>query len=119
MSVDTTGIGRRSESHLDQNQDTVPIDANVSVKKRNGKYLADAVQERPMLARLWCTPRNSTYRHTATCHYILLPNLLDYHSRTMILENESDISLGVGPRWVSGRVETPAAILSSIIFNIT
>lgn len=57
--------------------------------------------------------------HTATSHYILPPSPLDYHSRTMILENESDISLGVGPKWDSGKVETPAPILSSIIFNIT
>lgn len=117
--VGTTGISRRSAAHLGQTQGTAPIGATVSVKKRNGKYLADAVQERPMLARLWSTPRNSTCCQTATCHYILLPNPLDYHSRTMILENESEISLGVGPKLVSGRVETPAAILSSIIFNIT
>lgn len=46
-------------------------------------------------------------------------SLLDNHSRTMIFENESDISRGVGPTKVSGRVETPAPILSSIIFSST
>lgn len=111
--------GRRGVARHDQSQKTTPLEATLSVKKRSEVPLPMLSENAPMLARLWCIRRNSSCCHAATCYYILLPGPFDYHSLTMILEKVSDISLGVGPKCVSGRVETPAAILSSIIFNIT
>lgn len=40
-------------------------------------------------------------------------------SLTRMLENEADISLGVGLTYTSGRVDMPAPILSAISFKST